>query len=74
MDEIAQLDKSIYEGLKALREVLEPDGDYYRAQYMESLILCLTVDLKLNKKQLALLVEDLNKRTANIKRHPTRRS
>ena len=67
--QVAQLDEAIFQEMKELSDALHPGGYSFKAGYMESLVLSLTIDLDLNQKQLRKLADVLRSRRSDFVRH-----
>lgn len=74
MANTVQLDIAIFEAMKGLSEALHPEGDAFKADYLERFILGLPIDLDLNQKQLRKLAEVMQRRRSDFVRHSFPRS
>lgn len=74
MSNVAQLDEAIFQEMKELSDALHPEGYPYKAGYMESLLLCLPIELGLNQKQLRKMAEVLRRRRSDFVRNSFPRS
>lgn len=69
MSDVAQLDEAIFQEMKELSEALHPEGDAFKAEFLEALLLSLPIDLLLNQKQLRKMAEVLRRCRSDFVQH-----